>query len=183
MFIALSVRLAPAAMALALASSATGEVATDGAPAVGVITAEYRSMTESTEINGRIQSRQRVDLVARVTAFLNERLFEEGVGSQERPVALSARASAFRGRRGGQASGHRRSRSAARECQCRARTRSGAVSEIRRNPGRAGQCGRGTENGGRAIAGRACPAPPSRRSISTTPRSALQSTAASVALR
>jgi len=78
MFIALSVRLAPAAMALALASSATGEVATGGAPAVGVITAEYRSMTESTEINGRIQSRQRVDLVARVTAFLNERLFEEG---------------------------------------------------------------------------------------------------------
>src|SRR5438105_3438273 len=48
------------------------------APAVGVITAEYKPMAETTEINGRIQSRQRVDLVPRVTAFLNERLFEEG---------------------------------------------------------------------------------------------------------
>jgi membrane fusion protein (multidrug efflux system) len=78
MSIALGIRLAPAAIALVIASSATAEVATDGAPAVGVLAAEYRSMTESTEINGRIQSRQRVDLVARVTAFLNERLFEEG---------------------------------------------------------------------------------------------------------
>jgi membrane fusion protein (multidrug efflux system) len=47
-------------------------------PAVGVISAEYKPMTESTEINGRIQARQRVDLVARVTAFLNEKLFEDG---------------------------------------------------------------------------------------------------------
>jgi membrane fusion protein (multidrug efflux system) len=35
-------------------------------------------MAESTEINGRIQARQRVDLVARVTAFLTEQLFVEG---------------------------------------------------------------------------------------------------------
>ncbi|QFI74093.1 PQQ-binding-like beta-propeller repeat protein [Bradyrhizobium betae] len=33
---------------------------------------------ETTEINSRIQSIQRVDLVPRVTAFLNERLFTEG---------------------------------------------------------------------------------------------------------
>jgi membrane fusion protein (multidrug efflux system) len=78
MFIAVGIRLAPAAIALVLASAASAEVATDGAPAVGVLTAEYRSMTDSTEINGRIQSRQRVDLGARVTAFLTERLFEEG---------------------------------------------------------------------------------------------------------
>jgi membrane fusion protein (multidrug efflux system) len=78
MFIAVGSRLAPAAIALVLASAASAEVATDGAPAVSVLTAEYRTMTDSTEINGRIQSRQRVDLGARVTAFLTERLFEEG---------------------------------------------------------------------------------------------------------
>jgi membrane fusion protein, multidrug efflux system len=35
-------------------------------------------MAESTEINGRIQAPQRVNVVARVTAFMNERLFAEG---------------------------------------------------------------------------------------------------------
>jgi membrane fusion protein, multidrug efflux system len=78
MFIAFGFRLAPIAMAFALASSAMAETTTGGAPAVGVITAEYKPMAETTEINGRIQSRQRVDLVPRVTAFLNERLFDEG---------------------------------------------------------------------------------------------------------
>ena len=47
-------------------------------PAVGVVTAEFKPMAESTEINGRIQARNRVDLIARVTAFMNERLFMEG---------------------------------------------------------------------------------------------------------
>ncbi|MEH6951407.1 efflux RND transporter periplasmic adaptor subunit [Nitrobacter sp. NHB1] len=47
-------------------------------PAVGVVTAEFKPMAESTEINGRIQARDRVNLVARVTAFMNERLFVEG---------------------------------------------------------------------------------------------------------
>ena len=59
-------------------------------------------MAESTEINGRIQSRQRVDLVARVTAFLNERLFDGRRRRQEGPVALSSGTGAFRSRRGGQ---------------------------------------------------------------------------------
>jgi membrane fusion protein, multidrug efflux system len=60
------------------ARTALGQNARGAPPAVGVISAEYKPMTESTEINGRIQARQRVDLVARVTAFLNEKLFEEG---------------------------------------------------------------------------------------------------------
>jgi len=47
-------------------------------PAVGVVKAEFKPMAESTEINGRIEARNRVDLIARVTAFLNERLFTEG---------------------------------------------------------------------------------------------------------
>jgi membrane fusion protein (multidrug efflux system) len=62
---------------LVLSSSAFAQGGT-GPPAVGVITAEYKPIAETTEINGRIQSRERVDLVARVTAFLNERLFIEG---------------------------------------------------------------------------------------------------------
>jgi membrane fusion protein, multidrug efflux system len=78
MLIAFGHRLAPIVMAFALAPSAIAEIATGGAPAVGVVTAEYKPMPETTEINGRIQSRQRVDLVPRVTAFLNERLFDEG---------------------------------------------------------------------------------------------------------
>jgi len=47
-------------------------------PAVGVVKAEFKPMAERTEINGRIEARHRVDLIARVTAFLNERLFAEG---------------------------------------------------------------------------------------------------------
>jgi membrane fusion protein (multidrug efflux system) len=47
-------------------------------PAVGTVKAEFKPMAESTEINGRIEARNRVDLVPRVTAFLNERLFAEG---------------------------------------------------------------------------------------------------------
>jgi len=51
-------------------------------PAVGVVKAEFKPMAERTEINGRIEARNRVDLVPRVTAFLNERLFEEGADVQ-----------------------------------------------------------------------------------------------------
>jgi membrane fusion protein (multidrug efflux system) len=62
-----------------LSGSAAMAQNTQGAsPAVGVILAEYKPITESTEVNGRIEARQRVDLVARVTAFLKEKLFEDG---------------------------------------------------------------------------------------------------------
>jgi membrane fusion protein (multidrug efflux system) len=57
---------------------AMAQVSPGSAPAVGVVTAEFKPMAESTEINGRIQARDRVDLVARVTAFMNERSFVEG---------------------------------------------------------------------------------------------------------
>jgi membrane fusion protein (multidrug efflux system) len=43
-----------------------------------VVAAEYKPMTESTEVAGRIRAREHVDLVARVTAFLNEKLFSDG---------------------------------------------------------------------------------------------------------
>jgi membrane fusion protein (multidrug efflux system) len=47
-------------------------------PAVGVVRAETRPITETSEFVGRIQSVERVALVARVTAFLEQRLFTEG---------------------------------------------------------------------------------------------------------
>jgi membrane fusion protein, multidrug efflux system len=56
---------------------------TGAPPAVGIVKAEFRPMAERTEINGRIEARNRVDLVPRVTAFLNERLFTEGADVKE----------------------------------------------------------------------------------------------------
>src|SRR4029079_9159657 len=46
--------------------------------AVGVTTVEPASVTESSEFVGRVQAIQRVALNARVTAFLEQRLFTEG---------------------------------------------------------------------------------------------------------
>jgi membrane fusion protein (multidrug efflux system) len=63
---------------LLLTSPAMGQAGPGAPPAVGVITAQKRPMAESTEINGRIQAPQLVNVVARVTAFMNERLFAEG---------------------------------------------------------------------------------------------------------
>ena len=47
-------------------------------PAVGVIKVERRPMTDSYEFNGRIQAINSVNIVARVTAFLDQQLFTEG---------------------------------------------------------------------------------------------------------
>jgi membrane fusion protein (multidrug efflux system) len=47
-------------------------------PAVGVVRAEMQPITETSEFVGRIQATDRVALVARVTAFLEQRLFVEG---------------------------------------------------------------------------------------------------------
>jgi membrane fusion protein (multidrug efflux system) len=49
-----------------------------GPPAVGVIKAETLPITETNSFVGRIQAINRVDLVARVTAFLEEQKFVEG---------------------------------------------------------------------------------------------------------
>jgi membrane fusion protein (multidrug efflux system) len=49
-----------------------------GPPAVGVIKVERQPVTEKREFIGRIQATDRVELVARVTAFLDQRLFTEG---------------------------------------------------------------------------------------------------------
>jgi membrane fusion protein (multidrug efflux system) len=52
--------------------------APQGPPAVGVVTVDQASITETSEFVGRIQAIQRVALTARVTAFLEDRLFTEG---------------------------------------------------------------------------------------------------------
>jgi membrane fusion protein (multidrug efflux system) len=49
-----------------------------GPPAVGVVEAAKRPITESAEFLGRVEAVNRVSVVARVTAFLDKRLFEEG---------------------------------------------------------------------------------------------------------
>jgi membrane fusion protein (multidrug efflux system) len=49
-----------------------------GPPAVGVVRAERQQITETNEFIGRIQSIGRVALVARVSAYLEKRLFVEG---------------------------------------------------------------------------------------------------------
>ena len=68
-FLALIVLAAPCAMA---------QPAPSGPPAVGVVTVERRPMTDSYEFNGRIQAINSVNIVARVTAFLDKQLFAEG---------------------------------------------------------------------------------------------------------
>jgi len=49
-----------------------------GPPAVGVVTVAPATLTERSEFVGRIQAIERVSLTARVTAFLEKRLFNEG---------------------------------------------------------------------------------------------------------
>jgi membrane fusion protein (multidrug efflux system) len=48
------------------------------APAVGVVEVVKRPITETSEFLGRIEAVNRVNVVARVTAFLEKRLFDEG---------------------------------------------------------------------------------------------------------
>ena len=57
---------------------AEAQPAPAGPPAVGVVRAERQQITETDEFIGRIQSIGRVALVARVSAYLEKRLFVEG---------------------------------------------------------------------------------------------------------
>ena len=57
---------------------AAAQFGPQGPPAVGVITAERRPITETSEFVGRVEATDRVNIRARVTGFLQERLFREG---------------------------------------------------------------------------------------------------------
>src|SRR6478609_1803636 len=63
---------------LAVLSAGAQAQPAPGPPAVGVVRAERQQITETDEFIGRIQAVGRVALVARVTAFLEKRLFVEG---------------------------------------------------------------------------------------------------------
>jgi membrane fusion protein (multidrug efflux system) len=74
-------RLALALAAFALFThAAVAQMGPPGGPppAVGVTQVRKQAITESSDFVGRIQAIDRVDLTARVTAFLEQRLFVEG---------------------------------------------------------------------------------------------------------
>src|SRR5216684_2646930 len=70
--------LVAGAVALGATGTSWAQPAASGPPAVGVVEAIKRPITETSEFLGRIEAVNRVNVVARVTAFLEKRLFNEG---------------------------------------------------------------------------------------------------------
>ena len=76
--------LAAIATCLSLAAVSPASAQFGGGPAsVGVVKVAKHAVTETSEFVGRIQAIDRVDLVARVTAFIQERRFTEGAEVQQ----------------------------------------------------------------------------------------------------
>ncbi len=72
-------RLALALLMLGLCPlAAHAQPGPSGPPAVGVVKVSQQPLTETDEFVGRVQAINRVDLVARVTGYLDKRLFTEG---------------------------------------------------------------------------------------------------------
>lgn len=64
---------------LSFATSASAQMpGAGGPPPVGVVTVAETVINETTEFNGRIEATDKVNIVARVSAFLEEQLFTEG---------------------------------------------------------------------------------------------------------
>src|SRR5882757_1786016 len=70
--------LIAAAVAAGATTAIRAQPAAGGPPAVGVVEAVKRPITETNEFLGRVEAVNRVNVVARVTAFLEKRLFTEG---------------------------------------------------------------------------------------------------------
>lgn len=70
--------LVSAGLAVIGTSAAHAQAGPPGPPAVGVFEAVKRPVTETNEFLGRIEAPNRVNVVARVTAFLDKRNFVEG---------------------------------------------------------------------------------------------------------
>jgi membrane fusion protein (multidrug efflux system) len=70
--------LTAGAIAWGATAVARAQPAPAAPPAVGVVEATKRPVTETSEFLGRIEATNRVSVVARVTAFLEKRLFTEG---------------------------------------------------------------------------------------------------------
>lgn len=72
------------ALAVLLSAPPAGYAqAPSGPPSVGVVRAVQTAITETSEFVGRVQAIDRVALTARVTAFLDQRLFVEGTEVQQ----------------------------------------------------------------------------------------------------
>jgi len=71
-------RMAGILLATVTVSAANAQMGPPGPPAVGVMEAVKRPITESNEFLGRIEATNRVNVVARVTAFREMRNFVEG---------------------------------------------------------------------------------------------------------
>lgn len=63
---------------LAIRDPALAQQGSAKPPAVGVVTAALSKVTQANEYVGRIQATDRVNIVARVAAYLDQRLFTEG---------------------------------------------------------------------------------------------------------
>src|SRR3977135_3041868 len=70
--------LTAAAITIEVTALTQAQPAPAGPPAVGIVEAIKRPITETSEFLGRVQAVNRVNVVARVTAFLEKRLFNEG---------------------------------------------------------------------------------------------------------
>jgi membrane fusion protein (multidrug efflux system) len=70
--------LTAGAIVLGAIAAARAQPAATGPPAVGVVEPTKQPVTEASEFLGRIAATNRVNVVARVTAFLEKRLFNEG---------------------------------------------------------------------------------------------------------
>src|ERR1700731_3743780 len=70
--------LTAGAIAVGTPSATRAHPPPSGPPAVGIVEAAKRPITESSEFLGRIEAVNRVNVVARVTAFLEKRLWVEG---------------------------------------------------------------------------------------------------------
>jgi membrane fusion protein (multidrug efflux system) len=83
MRVRLPIALFGAAALLSIAVPAHAQLAPGGPPAVGVITVQKKPVVETNEFVGRVQATDRVDIVARVTAYIEERLYTEGAEVQK----------------------------------------------------------------------------------------------------
>ncbi|WFU27468.1 efflux RND transporter periplasmic adaptor subunit [Bradyrhizobium sp. CB1717] len=72
------IRLLAAGLMIVLTGGAVRTQPAAPAPSVGIVEATRRPITESSEFLGRIEAINRVNVAARVTAFLEQRLFNEG---------------------------------------------------------------------------------------------------------
>ena len=70
--------LSASLVAIGTGFQARAQPAASAPPVVGVLEATNRPITQTNEFLGRISATSRVSVVARVTAFLEKRLFTEG---------------------------------------------------------------------------------------------------------